>query len=44
MSCDCGRRSASTERERRTLRIALQLNASMFIVGMAAGLWAQSSG
>jgi cation diffusion facilitator family transporter len=44
MSCDCGQASTSTESERRTLRIALLLNAGMFIVGMAAGLWAQSSG
>lgn len=44
MSCDCGHSSASTENERKTLRIALVLNATMFVVGMAAGLWAQSSG
>ncbi|MFL9888260.1 cation transporter [Paraburkholderia sediminicola] len=44
MSCDCGHTSANTEKERKTLRIALGLNATMFVVGMAAGLWAQSSG
>jgi cation diffusion facilitator family transporter len=33
-----------TEAERATLRVALALNATMFVVGMAAGLWAQSSG
>lgn len=44
MSCDCWHSSASTENERKTLRIALVLNATMFVVGMAAGLWAQSSG
>ncbi|MCG5078520.1 cation diffusion facilitator family transporter [Paraburkholderia tagetis] len=35
---------ADTENERKTLRIALALNATMFVVGMLAGLWAQSSG
>ena len=35
---------AQSEDERGTLRIALALNATMFVVGMAAGLWAQSSG
>lgn len=35
---------AQKEGERGTLRIALALNATMFVVGMAAGLWAQSSG
>jgi len=44
MSCDCGHTSPNTENERKTLRIALALNATMFVVGMAAGLWAQSSG
>jgi cation diffusion facilitator family transporter len=44
MPCDCGHSSANTEKERKTLRIALVLNATMFVVGMAAGLWAQSSG
>lgn len=44
MSCDCGHPPSNTEYERKTLRIALVLNATMFVVGMAAGLWAQSSG
>lgn len=44
MSCDCSHASANSEKERKTLRIALGLNATMFVVGMAAGLWAQSSG
>lgn len=44
MSCDCGKQSVSTEAERRTLQIALVLNALMFVVGTAAGLWAQSTG
>src|SRR5260370_36142828 len=44
MSCDCSHASVSAENERKTLRVALVLNATMFVVGMAAGLWAQSSG
>jgi hypothetical protein len=44
VSCDCGLASANTENERKTLRIALVLNAIMFVVGMAAGLWAKSTG
>lgn len=44
MACECGHASASTRAERKTLRIALLLNGAMFVVGMAAGLWAQSSG
>ncbi len=44
MTCDCHQQNADTETERRTLRIALVLNATMFVVGMAAGLWAQSTG
>ncbi|BCG03023.1 hypothetical protein PPGU19_075910 (plasmid) [Paraburkholderia sp. PGU19] len=44
MACDCGHPSAGTKAERRTLQIALMLNSAMFVVGMAAGLWAQSSG
>ncbi|MFM0329494.1 cation transporter [Paraburkholderia strydomiana] len=44
MSCECGRATATTRAERKTLRIALVLNATMFVVGMAAGLWAQSNG
>jgi cation diffusion facilitator family transporter len=44
MSCDCSHAPANTEKERKTLRIASRLNATMFVVGMAAGLWAQSSG
>jgi hypothetical protein len=44
MFCDCSHASVSTENKRKTLRVALVLNATMFVVGMAAGLWAQSSG
>lgn len=44
MACECTQAPAQTEQERATLRIALTLNATMFIVGMAAGLWAQSTG
>ena len=44
MPCDCGHASGNTENERKTLRVAPGLNATMFVVNMAAGLWAQSSG
>lgn len=44
MGCDCGHASAGTDEERKTLRMALALNATMFVVGTTAGLWAQSSG
>ena len=44
MACECSNVSAQSEGERATLRIALGLNAAMFVIGMAAGLWAQSSG
>ena len=37
MSCDCSHASVSTENKRKTLRVALVLNATMFVVGMAAG-------
>ncbi|KLU20677.1 membrane protein [Caballeronia mineralivorans PML1(12)] len=43
-ACECGHAPANTKEERKTLRVALVLNAAMFVVGMAAGLWAQSSG
>ncbi|MDA3876940.1 MAG: cation transporter [Halothiobacillus sp.] len=36
--------STQTQQERATLRIALALNVAMFVIGMAAGLWAQSTG
>lgn len=44
MACECTTASAKTEQERATLRIALVLNATMFVVGMVAGLWAESTG
>ena len=44
MACECTRQSAKTDAERKTLRIALMLNVMMFVVGLAAGLWAQSTG
>jgi cation diffusion facilitator family transporter len=44
MACECTRQSAKTDAERKTLRIALMLNVMMFVAGMAAGLWAQSTG
>jgi Co/Zn/Cd efflux system component len=44
MACECSRAPARTGKERATLRIALALNATMFVIGSAAGLWAQSTG
>lgn len=44
MGCDCSSVSANTEAERKTLRVALGLNATMFGVGIVAGLSAQSTG
>jgi cation diffusion facilitator family transporter len=40
----CGCHTADATAQRRTLRIALALNAAMFVIGLAAGLAAQSSG
>lgn len=42
--CECGKVEAKTLGERRTLRTALVLNATMFIVGIVAGTIAQSNG
>jgi Co/Zn/Cd efflux system component len=42
-SCDCHSQSGSTEAERHVLRVALTLNATMFIVGLVAGLVAEST-
>lgn len=44
MGCDCSSVSANTEAERKTLRVALGLNATMFIIGIVAGISAQSTG
>lgn len=44
MSCECSNQAVKTEEQRRTLRIALAPNASMFVVGLIAGLYAQSTG
>lgn len=44
MPCECSRVSAQSEAERSILRMAFVLNAAMFVIGMSAGLWAQSSG
>ena len=44
MPCECSKVSAKNEADRKTLRIALFLNALMFVVGMTAGVWAQSTG
>lgn len=42
--CGCGAAETETRDQRRVLRIALVLNALMFVVGLVAGLIAQSSG
>jgi Co/Zn/Cd efflux system component len=44
MSCECSNQSANTEQQRRTLKVAFVLNATMFVVGLVAGLYAQSTG
>lgn len=41
--CGCGVEAAKTMAQQRTLSIALALNATMFIVGMVAGLLAHSA-
>jgi cation diffusion facilitator family transporter len=43
MSCGHSDESTETASQRRVLRIALMLNATMFIVGLVAGLLGQSS-
>lgn len=42
--CGCGPTAAETEAQRRTLWIALWLNAAMFLVETTAGLFASSTG
>lgn len=42
--CGCEPTAAETPQQRRVLKLALGLNATMFIVGVAAGLLARSSG
>lgn len=44
MGCECTKVQVKTEAERRVLRTALLLNAIMFVIGAAVGLWAQSTG
>jgi Co/Zn/Cd efflux system component len=44
MGCEYTEVEAKTEGKRRILRTALVLNAGMFVIGTAAGLWAQSTG
>lgn len=43
-NCDCVPEQFSTERERRVLRIALALNATMFIIELVGGIRGQSAG
>jgi len=42
--CGCEATPAETADQKRTLAVALSLNATMFVVGLVAGLVAQSSG
>jgi cation diffusion facilitator family transporter len=44
MGCECSNVNANTAAERRTLRWALGLNAAMFVMGIVAGIVAQSTG
>lgn len=44
MGCECNNIEVKTEGERKILRTALVFNASMFVIGTAVGLWAQSTG
>ena len=44
MTCGPSPACSKTEEERKTVRIALTLNVSMFAVGIVAGYWAQSTG
>lgn len=45
MACESSPSSNPAQaKERATLRVALVLNAAMFVVGMTVGLWAQSTG
>lgn len=44
MTCECSQVEAKTEAECAILRMALWLNAAMFVIGMAAGWWADSTG
>lgn len=44
MACGCSQEPDQGGSDRSALRIALILNATMFLVGGAAGWWAQSTG
>lgn len=44
MGCERSNVEVETEGKRKILRTALVLNASMFVIGTAVGLWAQSTG
>jgi Co/Zn/Cd efflux system component len=44
MACECTGASAKTEAERKTLWVALTLNAAMFVIGIVSGHLAQSTG
>jgi Co/Zn/Cd efflux system component len=44
VACECWKAEVKTEGERQSLKAALAFNAVMFVVGVTAGLWAQSTG
>jgi Co/Zn/Cd efflux system component len=44
MACECGQAPARSVAERATVRTALTLNATMFVVGLIAGYLADSTG
>lgn len=44
MSCECSDVSIKTAEERSTLRVALGLNAAMFVIGIVSGYLADSTG
>ncbi len=44
MGCECSRVSSDTAEERKTIKVALVLNLTMFAIGIVAGWAAQSTG
>lgn len=44
MGCECSRVSSDTAEERKTIKVALVLNLTMFVIGIVAGWAAQSTG
>lgn len=44
MTCDCAPTHIESAAQRKMLRMALTLNAAMFVIGTLLGYWAQSTG